>query len=173
MGIERYYIWCLLLSSSLVQHILSVPEQNSNLLSVELAKSDGFMSGEPSLTASSSDRSSSASGRRRDPVTGDEYGPMYGESPDGRPGMAGGLTGIGGTLWCGVGSLAADAAQLGASAAPDACCRQHDHCTYTIPAFARRYGLLNLGAETMSHCTCDAEYALRTRHRALSILILL
>lgn len=160
MYVALLFVWISLLSCSLIRLSCAAPEPHSNSVDT------GFVSGESSpKTATSAARGSAEiapSGRRRDPVTGDEYGAMYGNSPDGQPGTPGGLTGIGGTLWCGVGNLAVDASQLGASAAADACCRQHDHCAYTIPAFSRRYGLFNFGAETMSHCACDAEYAKRT-----------
>ena len=164
MGVALDFAWCLLISYIQIQHSLSAPDQHLNTLEGKgLAENDGFMSGEPSsLPSSSSVRGSGASaGRSRDPVTGDEYGAMYGGSPGGHPGTPGGLTGIGGTLWCGVRKhrcrrVTARRVHRARRLLPSARPLRVHHSSLG----PRRYGLINMGAETMSHCACDAECAL-------------
>ncbi|XP_020914887.1 phospholipase A2 isozymes PA3A/PA3B/PA5 [Exaiptasia diaphana] len=60
-----------------------------------------------------------------------------------------------GTKWCGKGNNAMAYNDLGKHNRTDDCCRTHDHCPTYIPAFKRRYGLLNFNAMQMSHCSCE------------------
>ncbi|KAL2099943.1 hypothetical protein ACEWY4_004337 [Coilia grayii] len=65
---------------------------------------------------------------------------------------------IPGTLWCGSGNTAADYSDLGAFAQTDQCCREHDHCKYTITSFRSGYGVFNTNIFTLSHCDCDNRF---------------
>ncbi|KAG7480991.1 hypothetical protein MATL_G00062170 [Megalops atlanticus] len=40
----------------------------------------------------------------------------------------------------------------------DKCCREHDHCKNTIPAFRVNYGVFNSNLFTVSHCDCDQRF---------------
>lgn len=60
-----------------------------------------------------------------------------------------------GTLWCGDGSRASQISQLGAQSPVDRCCRQHDHCPYTISSQCTEFDLTNYRPVTISHCDCD------------------
>nr|XP_046242936.1 group 3 secretory phospholipase A2-like [Scatophagus argus] len=63
-----------------------------------------------------------------------------------------------GTLWCGTGSTAVQYEQLGMFESADRCCREHDHCLHTIPAFSMNYGVFNTKFYTVSHCDCDQRF---------------
>uniref|UniRef100_A0A8C7LRC8 phospholipase A2 n=1 Tax=Oncorhynchus mykiss TaxID=8022 RepID=A0A8C7LRC8_ONCMY len=63
-----------------------------------------------------------------------------------------------GTLWCGTGSKAIDYKQLGMFERADGCCREHDHCSNTIPSFTVNYGVFNPNFFTISHCDCDKRF---------------
>lgn len=63
-----------------------------------------------------------------------------------------------GTLWCGVGSKAADYEQLGLFEQVDRCCREHDHCDYIIPPYTVNFGIFNPSLFTISHCDCDHRF---------------
>lgn len=63
-----------------------------------------------------------------------------------------------GTNWCGVGTSSDGFNELGWNAASDRCCRQHDHCPYTIERFATKYNLFNYRFHTLSHCECDERF---------------
>ncbi|KAK6313171.1 hypothetical protein J4Q44_G00165180 [Coregonus suidteri] len=63
-----------------------------------------------------------------------------------------------GTLWCGTGSKAIDYKQLGMFERADGCCREHDHCSNTIPSFTVNYGVFNPNFFTISHCDCDQRF---------------
>ncbi|XP_029572889.1 group 3 secretory phospholipase A2 isoform X1 [Salmo trutta] len=63
-----------------------------------------------------------------------------------------------GTLWCGTGSKAIDYKQLGMFERADRCCREHDHCSNTIPSFTVNYGVFNPNFFTISHCDCDQRF---------------
>lgn len=41
----------------------------------------------------------------------------------------------------------------------DRCCREHDHCLHTIPAYMTNYGVFNSKLFTLSHCDCDQRWA--------------
>lgn len=41
----------------------------------------------------------------------------------------------------------------------DRCCREHDHCLHTIPAYKTNYGVFNSKFFTLSHCDCDQRWA--------------
>lgn len=60
-----------------------------------------------------------------------------------------------GTLWCGDGNIAKNETDLGLFKKTDACCRDHDNCFSDIAAGEEKYGLLNNGLFTRSHCMCD------------------
>ncbi|KAH7959001.1 hypothetical protein HPB49_007102 [Dermacentor silvarum] len=60
-----------------------------------------------------------------------------------------------GTNWCGSGSSARRINELGPNSRADRCCREHDHCPFTIEAFQRRFHLFNYRLHTLSHCECD------------------
>jgi len=60
-----------------------------------------------------------------------------------------------GTNWCGVGNVSADNYATGSISEPDRCCREHDHCPYTILGFTTKYNLFNHRFYTISHCECD------------------
>ncbi|XP_037272060.2 group 3 secretory phospholipase A2 [Rhipicephalus microplus] len=63
-----------------------------------------------------------------------------------------------GTNWCGSGSSARKLNELGPNSRVDRCCREHDHCPYTIEAFQRRFHLFNYRLHTLSHCECDERF---------------
>ncbi|XP_068562522.1 group 3 secretory phospholipase A2 [Cebidichthys violaceus] len=63
-----------------------------------------------------------------------------------------------GTLWCGSGNKAPSYADLGVFTDTDSCCREHDHCNHTIPAFHSQFGIINSNIFTMSHCDCDNKF---------------
>lgn len=63
-----------------------------------------------------------------------------------------------GTLWCGDGDIADKNDELGLFKATDGCCRQHDLCNDSITAGQTKYGLLNNGLFTRSHCSCDEKF---------------
>uniref|UniRef100_A0AAY3ZUI0 phospholipase A2 n=1 Tax=Denticeps clupeoides TaxID=299321 RepID=A0AAY3ZUI0_9TELE len=63
-----------------------------------------------------------------------------------------------GTLWCGTGSAARHYGELGMFEHVDRCCRDHDHCNHTIPAFAVNFGVFNGNLFTISHCDCDRRF---------------
>ncbi|GFO32696.1 phospholipase a2 [Plakobranchus ocellatus] len=60
-----------------------------------------------------------------------------------------------GTNWCGKGNVADSFGDLGYYRHTDRCCREHDHCPYTIPGRGFGYGHYNPSRFTMSSCTCD------------------
>ena len=61
-----------------------------------------------------------------------------------------------GTNWCGKGSRADRYRSLGAHAAADACCRQHDlTCTVSIAPGETKWQLHNARVYTAMHCACD------------------
>ncbi|CAM1313228.1 Uncharacterised protein g6198 [Pycnogonum litorale] len=60
-----------------------------------------------------------------------------------------------GTKWCGHNNVAKHYADLGVNLEVDKCCRAHDYCPLKVQPFDRRYGVLNLGFYTKSHCMCD------------------
>ncbi|KAH6933847.1 hypothetical protein HPB50_018602 [Hyalomma asiaticum] len=60
-----------------------------------------------------------------------------------------------GTNWCGSGTSARKINELGHNSRADRCCREHDHCPFTIEAFQRRFHLFNYRLHTLSHCECD------------------
>ncbi|XP_054713542.1 uncharacterized protein LOC129223001 [Uloborus diversus] len=63
-----------------------------------------------------------------------------------------------GTNWCGSGSNARKFNELGYNAAADRCCRDHDHCPYTIEGFTSMYNFFNFRFHTISHCDCDERF---------------
>ena len=78
-----------------------------------------------------------------------------------------------GTLWCGLGDLAARYTELGPRATLDRCCRAHDLCPAKLKPFASRAGLDNpsfytkLGISDFtsvtsifcrSHCLCEERF---------------
>ncbi|XP_036382157.1 group 3 secretory phospholipase A2-like [Megalops cyprinoides] len=63
-----------------------------------------------------------------------------------------------GTLWCGTGTKAIDYEEIGMFEKTDKCCREHDHCKNTIPAFRVNYGVFNSNLFTVSHCDCDQRF---------------
>lgn len=66
-----------------------------------------------------------------------------------------------GTNWCGTGNSARKFTELGINARADRCCRDHDHCPFTIEAFKRKFHLFNYRFHTVSHCECDERWALQ------------
>ncbi|EEC11987.1 group III secreted phospholipase A2, putative, partial [Ixodes scapularis] len=60
-----------------------------------------------------------------------------------------------GTNWCGSGNSARKFTELGVNARADRCCRDHDHCPFTIEAFKKKFHLFNYRFHTVSHCECD------------------
>jgi len=62
---------------------------------------------------------------------------------------------IPGTNWCGVGNVSRDNNAVGDMAAPDQCCRDHDHCPWTIEGMTTKYNMYNYRMTTISHCECD------------------
>ncbi|KAJ8338637.1 hypothetical protein SKAU_G00354230 [Synaphobranchus kaupii] len=65
---------------------------------------------------------------------------------------------IPGTVWCGSGNKADNYDDLGLFSQTDMCCREHDHCTETIPAFKSGYGIFNRHFFTVLHCDCDDRF---------------
>ncbi|XP_068233952.1 phospholipase A2 isozymes PA3A/PA3B/PA5-like [Palaemon carinicauda] len=63
-----------------------------------------------------------------------------------------------GTKWCGVRDRATYYRELGPKQKVDNCCRAHDHCPIKVSGLTTRYGVTNLGLNTLSHCTCDLEF---------------
>jgi len=63
-----------------------------------------------------------------------------------------------GTLWCGSGNNAEDDSQLGEYADVDACCREHDHCPYSVAGFSTKDHYYNSYPTTVSHCDCDNKF---------------
>ncbi|KAJ8380285.1 hypothetical protein SKAU_G00010630 [Synaphobranchus kaupii] len=63
-----------------------------------------------------------------------------------------------GTLWCGTGTKANAYDDIGLFEKTDWCCREHDHCTHTIPMFRVNYGVFNRNFFTVSHCECDRRF---------------
>ena len=63
-----------------------------------------------------------------------------------------------GTNWCGAGSVAQGYNDLGLNINTDKCCREHDHCPYTIPSFGSNYNIFNYRFHTISHCGCDQRW---------------
>ncbi|XP_077260986.1 phospholipase A2 isoform X1 [Temnothorax americanus] len=63
-----------------------------------------------------------------------------------------------GTKWCGPGNVANAYDNLGQHSAEDACCREHDHCPYTIAPQQCIHGICNNSPFTRSHCDCDAKF---------------
>ena len=63
-----------------------------------------------------------------------------------------------GTKWCGRGSVSTHFDDLGDNIATDKCCREHDHCPFTIEGFTTNYGLFNYRFHTLSHCNCDESF---------------
>jgi len=63
-----------------------------------------------------------------------------------------------GTLWCGAGNNAEDDSQLGEYADVDACCREHDHCPYSVAGFSTKDHYYNSYPTTVSHCDCDNKF---------------
>lgn len=47
---------------------------------------------------------------------------------------------------------------LGQHSAEDACCREHDHCPFTIAPRQCIHGICNNSPFTRSHCDCDAKF---------------
>ncbi|XP_025163274.1 uncharacterized protein LOC105185668 isoform X3 [Harpegnathos saltator] len=70
--------------------------------------------------------------------------------------MPGGLI-YPGTKWCGPGNVSTSYEDLGHHTAEDACCREHDHCSYTIAPHECLRGICNNSPFTRSHCDCDAK----------------
>jgi len=63
-----------------------------------------------------------------------------------------------GTLWCGAGNNAEDDSQLGEYADVDACCREHDHCPYSVAGFSTKDHYYNSYPTTVSYCDCDNKF---------------
>ncbi|XP_070780223.1 group 3 secretory phospholipase A2-like [Enoplosus armatus] len=63
-----------------------------------------------------------------------------------------------GTLWCGSGNNAQSYEDLGILAETDSCCREHDHCNFTLPPSGSDHGVFNNRGYTMSHCDCDNKF---------------
>ncbi|XP_014226091.1 uncharacterized protein LOC106651910 [Trichogramma pretiosum] len=63
-----------------------------------------------------------------------------------------------GTEWCGAGSLASSLDQVGLFKNTDKCCRAHDLCKMNLGADQVRFGLVNNGIFTRSHCECDSNF---------------
>lgn len=53
-----------------------------------------------------------------------------------------------GTLWCGDGNVARNPDDIGVFSDTDECCKQHDHCPFTIKAGYNRELLKNNGIFT-------------------------
>ncbi|GFY01871.1 acidic phospholipase A2 PA4 [Trichonephila clavipes] len=73
-----------------------------------------------------------------------------------------------GTNWCGSGSNARKFNELGYNAAADRCCRDHDHCPYTIEGFTRKFNFFNFRFHTISHCDCDERVCQHINPRMLN-----
>lgn len=63
-----------------------------------------------------------------------------------------------GTKWCGPGNVADSYDDLGQHAAEDFCCREHDHCPFTIGPQQCIHGICNNSPFTRSHCDCDVKF---------------
>ncbi|XP_039310282.1 phospholipase A(2) isoform X1 [Solenopsis invicta] len=63
-----------------------------------------------------------------------------------------------GTKWCGPGNVANSYDDLGQHSVEDACCREHDHCPFTIAPQQCIHGICNNSPFTRSHCDCDAKF---------------
>ena len=63
-----------------------------------------------------------------------------------------------GTNWCGKGTTSDHFKQLGRRSSTDRCCRDHDHCKYTILPLTRKYHLFNYRLYVISHCDCDERF---------------
>lgn len=63
-----------------------------------------------------------------------------------------------GTKWCGPGNVTVGYNDLGHHSAEDACCREHDHCPFTIASGQCIHGICNNSPFTRSHCDCDAKF---------------
>jgi len=63
-----------------------------------------------------------------------------------------------GTLWCGAGNNAEDDSQLGEYADVDACCREHDHCPYSVAGYSTKDHYYNSHYSTVSDCDCDNKF---------------
>ncbi|XP_011687254.1 PREDICTED: uncharacterized protein LOC105449644 isoform X1 [Wasmannia auropunctata] len=63
-----------------------------------------------------------------------------------------------GTKWCGPGDVAKSYDDLGQHSAEDSCCREHDHCPFTIAPQQCIHGICNSSPFTRSHCDCDAKF---------------
>lgn len=62
-----------------------------------------------------------------------------------------------GTKWCGTGTLALNASDLGSLKDVDACCHAHAHCSESMRPQERKNGLLNRDFYTRRHCRCDKQ----------------
>ncbi|XP_072164428.1 uncharacterized protein [Diadema setosum] len=65
---------------------------------------------------------------------------------------------IPGTLWCGSGNIADTYNDLGEHKSTDECCREHDHCPYTISSWESRFSIFNHRLYTLSDCDCDQRF---------------
>ena len=65
---------------------------------------------------------------------------------------------VSGTKWCGDGDIAQSRQDLGLFSRTDSCCRAHDGCPEGIPVDSEKYGLVNTGLFTRSHCDCDKKF---------------
>uniref|UniRef100_A0A5S6QMS7 PA2c domain-containing protein n=1 Tax=Trichuris muris TaxID=70415 RepID=A0A5S6QMS7_TRIMR len=63
-----------------------------------------------------------------------------------------------GTFWCGTGTRAQSAAQIGEHTEADKCCRLHDQCPMAIGGFSQQYQLFNHRAYSISLCDCDKQF---------------
>lgn len=68
------------------------------------------------------------------------------------------LTIFPGTKWCGAGNIAKDFNDLGRLKGTDACCRDHDHSSDSIPAHGEKHGLKNPLRYTITHCRDDHRF---------------
>ncbi|XP_064460220.1 uncharacterized protein LOC135370408 [Ornithodoros turicata] len=78
-----------------------------------------------------------------------------------------------GTNWCGTGNSARKFNELGTNSMADRCCRDHDHCPYTVEAFAKKFHMFNYRIHTVSHCECDERFraCLRMANNAASNMV--
>ncbi|KAJ3656660.1 hypothetical protein Zmor_015716 [Zophobas morio] len=63
-----------------------------------------------------------------------------------------------GTKWCGDGNISNSFDDLGRYSRTDSCCREHDVCPDNMAADSTKYGLVNTGLFTRSHCDCDTRF---------------
>ncbi|XP_063913369.1 phospholipase A2-like [Zophobas morio] len=63
-----------------------------------------------------------------------------------------------GTKWCGDGNISKSFDDLGKHSKADSCCREHDICPENMDADSTKYGLMNTGLFTRSHCDCDKRF---------------